>query len=248
MKFSKTLIFCSIVFCSASLFAAEFPFHAVPYYPAFHATLAIANDFNQDGTPDLVMIDSSGKRLGVMNGDGKGGLTAPKFVDSRIRLGAVATGRLNSDPYPDLAAIGVQDASLVIFLNRGDGTFGPPVEYKLRNLPLGISTGDLNGDLQDDIAIAIQGEPTGFVQVLLGSPTGALQPLKAFPMPSPTSVAIGHFGWRSAARYCGYQLSRKFCRHTARKWKRRVYQSLQSPFHHRCAANSCRRSGSGRTR
>ena len=51
---------------------------------------------------------------------------------------------------------------VVVFYNRGDGTFAPPVTYKVggTNSPaiLAVAIGDFNGDGVSDIAVTILGE------------------------------------------------------------------------------------------
>jgi hypothetical protein len=83
---------------------------------------------------------------------------------------AIAVGDFNGDGKPDLAMVTSQDGQgalaipipVLVFENRGDGSFSEPVTYLAGGAAwdyvTGIGVGDFNGDGVTDLAIATQGE------------------------------------------------------------------------------------------
>jgi hypothetical protein len=79
--------------------------------------------------------------------------TTPGTMPSSASAGhGVALADMNADGRPDLLDVGTC-CGLGVFLNRGDGTFAPPVNFATAPSPYWIATGDLNGDHQDDVAV-----------------------------------------------------------------------------------------------
>jgi len=117
----------------------------------------------------------------------------------------IALGDLNGDGKLDIvtASNNVQDVS--VLLGRGDGTFGPSVEYAVDQAPdfdrihdiigggpKAFAVGDLNGDGKADVVVANRDAQT--VSVLLGHGDGTLLPAVNYATgDSISDVAIGEF-------------------------------------------------------
>jgi hypothetical protein len=95
----------------------------------------------------------------------RSGLTTP---DSAFR---VVAADFNRDGNIDLAVSPFGSNGVQVFLGRGDGTFGPPVEYAPGEGPTGLAVGDLNNDGNPDIVIS---NDAGVI-VLLGNGDGTFQ-------------------------------------------------------------------------
>jgi hypothetical protein len=110
-----------------------------------------AGDFNSDGKLDLVTIGNN--NLSILLGTGTGSFGAPTNLNvngSNSRFFAVED--FNADGKLDLAFIDSSD-NVSILLGTGTGSFGTPTKFKAGNDPIGLATGDFNGDNKPDLAV-----------------------------------------------------------------------------------------------
>jgi hypothetical protein len=114
-------------------------------------------DANADGKQDLVVPLLAGNKIGVLFGDGTGGLTSPaeaRYVVGE-RPGYVAVADVNGDQRPDI--IGTHDdvGIVDVLLSDGNGKFAPAPgsPMRLATAVWGIATGDLDGDGKLDVAL-----------------------------------------------------------------------------------------------
>jgi hypothetical protein len=128
---------------------------------------SVTADFNQDGIPDIAVIDFSnpdvyqyGNPINIFFGNADG-----TFTQQTPLLTAVADpisivgGDLNGDGYPDL--IMAVAGALNVFLNNGSGGFNSPVTYNLSytdfagnyvwDTPQALAVGDVNNDGHMDV-------------------------------------------------------------------------------------------------
>ncbi|MFE9694570.1 FG-GAP repeat domain-containing protein [Micromonospora sp. NPDC005806] len=121
------------------------------------ATLVPFGDLDEDGMPDLLVVDKVGY-LRVFLGTGRNGF--PKSTTKSITLGRgwlayrllVAPGDLNGDRRPDLLGVGT-DGKLWLYTANGGGGFSTRVQIGSGwgVYPKVVGAGDLNGDGNGDL-------------------------------------------------------------------------------------------------
>lgn len=118
--------------------------------------LAIGN-LNGDARADLVVGQNDGQAA-ILIGQASGGFVGNDFpVGNGGALFALGVADFNADGSPDLVVVGAGSTPFVgTLINHNDGTFGTPTPSNLLGAPLGLTTGDLNGDGKQDAGV-IQG-------------------------------------------------------------------------------------------
>lgn len=145
-------------------------------------SMLASGDFNQDGIPDLAIVNAGDNTVSILLGNGDGSFKAPvKYVVNRnpfptpcltgcgslpmsitaasFRGNGVVDLAITNIPINDgcniSALAGGPCASVAILLGNGDGTFQPSNQVSLHGqLPISIAAGDFNGDGVPDLAIA----------------------------------------------------------------------------------------------
>jgi hypothetical protein len=135
-------------------------------------------DFDGDGVADLVTTTAStgdgglSWELQVLAGSRSGSFAplANHPLAVHPSLCSIVVGDFNGDGKPDLAMVTAQDRQsalavpipVLVFENRGDGSFSGPVTYLAGGASwdsvTGFGVGDFNGDGVSDFAVATQGE------------------------------------------------------------------------------------------
>jgi hypothetical protein len=80
-------------------------------------------DFNGDGIPDLVQVDSSEDSGSILIGNGNGTFQQPVYFYDVGVPGGIATADFNGDGKPDLAIYDWYDQQVLILEGNGNGTF-----------------------------------------------------------------------------------------------------------------------------
>jgi len=138
-------------------------------WPGFVAT----GDFNNDGKPDLIIVNR--QYVSVMLGNGDGTFQPP--IDNTILspsdTGTLGLGDFNHDGNLDVAVPEpVGSAGLGILLGNGDGTFREGAQYAVGSVSA-VAVADFNRDHKLDLAV-IDAESNP-IQVLLGNGDGTFQ-------------------------------------------------------------------------
>ena len=154
----------------------------------FQATHSIGSpivaDFNQDGIPDVLLVESSSATLHLLLGTTPSGSFAAdrplalQVDGTPLVAQSAAVADFNHDGFPDIALLGQrsdsagQPNSLYVFLNDGSGSFLPPTLALSSAYGSRIVTGDFDHDGKQDILIVgALSNTTGF-QILLGDGLG----------------------------------------------------------------------------
>jgi hypothetical protein len=176
----------------------------------------VTADFNGDGKADLavfsfVAIEPFGQHrpwnfsgtVTVLLGQGDGTFPTvtsyPAFAWHPSQyppvLGPIAVRDFNGDGLPDLVVgAGSRDiptfssspSVVKVFLNQGNGTFFPAVDYSVDDLPQGITTGAFNGDGVNDIAVTTASND---VNILYAGTVGNFATFLPDKASQPTSLA-----------------------------------------------------------
>lgn len=124
-------------------------------------------DINQDGDPDLAIINSpsitssniGNDGLTILLGDGTGKfkpMPGAPFSTGKAPS-RVAVGDLNGDGFPDVAVTNYQGNNISIFIMKKDG-LASAYTVPIGKYPDGVAITDLNGDGKNDIAVTNSGE------------------------------------------------------------------------------------------
>ena len=152
-----------------------------PQLSVIPSTVSVG-DFNNDGKVDVALgLNGLENFVAVVLGNGDGTFGSPTTLTLQTGYEAdfMVVADVNKDGKLDLItgnnlqpnANGTDDATLSIFLGKGDGTFQSPVNYQIGNYLDSMAVGDLNGDGNlDVIASTTAGMGSGFV--LLGNGDG----------------------------------------------------------------------------
>jgi hypothetical protein len=116
---------------------------------------------------------------------------------STVTHDSVAVADLNRDGKSDLVIANYNDASVSVFLGRGDGTFVAETRYGVKSAPTSVAIADFNGDGTPDLAVASYGSSQ--VSVLLGNGDGTFRTAVGYASSAassgiqPYTVAVGDF-------------------------------------------------------
>ncbi|MEN8719160.1 MAG: VCBS repeat-containing protein, partial [Oceanococcaceae bacterium] len=167
----------------------------------------ITGDFNGDGVLDLAVANIGSNSVSILLGDGSGGFAdaagSPVLFDGEdpddpFDLGpapfSVTTGDFDGDGDLDLAVASFRANNVSILLGDGSGGFeeaiGSPI--MVGATPVSVTTGDLNGDGNLDLAVANNSSGSNSVSILLGDGSGGFGAATNYGVgDNPNSVSIG---------------------------------------------------------
>jgi hypothetical protein len=164
------------------------------YHIGTQLTSVATGDFNNDGIPDAVVVDSEINALWVLLGNGAGTFTILPPQSFTTQPDVVKVGDFNNDGIQDLAITLRNDNAnkIEILLGNGDGTFTVSSTPATGRGPQDFIIGDLNGDGIPDIVTADLDGST--MTVLLGKGDGTFVSHVQIRLPGePLSIAAADF-------------------------------------------------------
>lgn len=130
--------------------------HNTPYVPA---SLAL-DDFNRDGTTDVVTTNPAGNEFTVVVAGSTGSsptwinpLSVQLLPSAGQRPVFVTTGDVTGDLLPDIALAHEGSAEITFFLNSRTAGFGTPASYPLSAAPRQVLLKDLNNDRLPELLV-----------------------------------------------------------------------------------------------
>jgi hypothetical protein len=151
----------------------------------------VVSDFNRDGNPDVMIVNSKNNTLTILPGRGTGGFGKAVTLSLASAPSAVAAADFNGDGKMDIAVTSDAASTVTVYFGNGDNTFQAGVLYATGTGPNSIAVGDVNGDGILDLATA---NSSGSVSVLLGIAGGTFGAHTDFATAAGSqSIVIGDF-------------------------------------------------------
>jgi hypothetical protein len=134
----------------------------------------IADDFNGDGIPDLLMGNEDGTVMLFLN-DGTGRFAPGREVAHLQSITSVAVADFNKDGIADIVVSDWRASAITVYFGSGNGSFDHTWSFplRMRGTAPQISTADFNGDGIPDLAVVYGDYDDPTFDVMLGNGNGA---------------------------------------------------------------------------
>jgi hypothetical protein len=118
------------------------------YFVGFDVMGVVVGDFNDDGDPDLAVINSfiNDSSVSILLGEAGGSFGAQtKYPVGRMPW-SIAIGDFNGDADPDLATANAEASKVSVLVGGAGGTFSAATNYGAGEGAGAVGVGDFNGD------------------------------------------------------------------------------------------------------
>jgi len=112
----------------------------------------VSGDFNEDGKPDLAVIDGNSNSVQLLLGVGGGLLTLGGQTNTGMNPVQIVTGKFNLTSHQDLAIANAGDQTMTILLGKGDGTFTTE-SFHLGGVPTALVAADFLNNGRTQLAV-----------------------------------------------------------------------------------------------
>jgi phospholipase C len=151
----------------------------------------LVSDFNRDGNPDVLIVNSKNNTLTILPGRGTGTFATAVTLSLASAPSAVAAADFNGDGNMDIAVTSQTANTVTVYFGNGNSTFQAGVLYATGTGPASVAVGDVNGDGILDLVTA---NSSGSVSVLPGIAGGTFGAHTDFTTASGSqSIVIGDF-------------------------------------------------------
>ncbi|HSR52348.1 MAG TPA: FG-GAP-like repeat-containing protein, partial [Acidobacteriota bacterium] len=154
----------------------------------------VADDFTQDGIPDVAGAGTEGldSLVSLLPGDGTGGFLSIQLFPTGDFPDGLRVGDLNGDGFLEAVTVSEFSSAITVLLGKGNPVLESHSRHAVSFQPFDLVSGDFNNDGFPDLVTPNLN--SGVISLLLGDGTGLVQPEEQFPVgPSPFAAASGDF-------------------------------------------------------
>jgi hypothetical protein len=156
-KLRLSLYVCLVCLLLLSTALAQTPpttvtFNTQTYTTGASPTGVVSGDFNEDGKPDLAVIDNNSNSVQILLGVGAGLFTMAGQNNTGMNPVQIVTGKFNLSSHQDLAIANAGDRSMTILLGKGDGTFTARA-FTLVGVPTALMAADFLNNGRTQLAV-----------------------------------------------------------------------------------------------
>ena len=140
----------------------------------------VAADFNDDGLPDLAVVNHVDGNVSILLNTGNGSFQLSNTYAVGSGPTAIVAADFKGTGVLDLAVTNSDDGTVSVLTGVGDGTFSTRVDYLIGVGPYGIVVADFNGDHRADLATANPNDNT--VSILTNDGHGGFPTVQSYPV------------------------------------------------------------------